>query len=74
MTIRKTLQELRSKLELYQPAERIEGIEINIVDSTAEGGNVIVGRMYVPCGKPGQTITEDYPEGDPRRVKWERQK
>lgn len=71
MTVRKTLQELRSKLEMYQPAERIEGIEINIVDASAEGGNMIVGRMYVQCGKPAETITEEYPEGDPRRVKWE---
>lgn len=72
MTIRKTLQELRSKLEMYQPADRIEGIEISIVDATAEGGRKIVGRMYVACSKPGETITEEYPEGDPRRVKWER--
>mgnify|MGYP001290472234 CR=1 FL=1 len=74
MTTRKILKEIRQQLEGMKPEERVTGIEITIVDaSTGEGmdhrGPMIVGRMYVPVGaNRGDTVTEMFDEGDPRRV------
>ncbi|HEM8291630.1 TPA: hypothetical protein ACGBIO_000760 [Providencia rettgeri] len=71
MTLRKTLKQIREQLEEFQPEERITGFEVRIVDSSAEGDHLIVGRMYVPVGNSGEkSFTEMYDDGDPRRTKW----
>lgn len=74
MTTRKTLKEIRQQLESMKPEERVTGIEITIVDAAVDEelghhGPIIVGRMYVPIGtNRGDTVTEMFAEGDPRRV------
>ncbi|MCW2255228.1 hypothetical protein M2263_001319 [Providencia alcalifaciens] len=71
MTLRKTLKQIRDKIEEFQPEEKITGFEVRIVDSSAEGDHLIVGRMYVSVGNPDEkSFTEMYDDGDPRRVKW----
>ena len=46
-------------------------IVINIVYASASekwDAQLIVGRMILKVGKPGEMVTEMFDEGDPRRV------
>lgn len=74
MTMRKTLDDLRAKVNNLSPEERISGLELVGVDKAPDGELIIVSRQYIPFGKNGgEAWQEEYPEGDPRRVKWEQQ-
>ena len=71
MTMRKTLDDLKSKLSNLSPEERISGLELVGVEKDSDGQIVIVSRQHIPFGKHGgEAWQEEYPEGDPRRVKW----
>lgn len=74
MTMRKTLDDLRAKVNNLSPEERISGLELVGVDKAHDGELIIVSRQYIPFGEHGgEAWQEEYPEGDPRRVKWEQQ-
>lgn len=71
MSIKKSLDEIRHKLAQLSPENQITGLMIDIVDRDESGDIVIVSRQSVPfCTAGGEAWQEDYPPGDPRRVKW----
>ena len=72
MTNRKTLDSIKNRINNLSPHERINGLELVGIDKDPNGDIVIVSKQYVPMGKnSGEAWHEVYPEGDPRRVKWE---
>lgn len=72
MTIRKALDDLKSKLSNLSPEERISGLELVGIDKDPDGEIIVASRSYIPFGKHGgEAWQEEYPVGDPRRVKWE---
>ncbi|WP_294900560.1 hypothetical protein [Tatumella sp. UBA2305] len=73
MTMRKTLDDLKSKLSNLSPEERISGLVLVGIDTGPEGEIIVASRSYIPFGKNGgEAWQEEYPVGDPRRVKWEK--
>ncbi|MDK9606321.1 hypothetical protein [Lelliottia wanjuensis] len=77
MTLRKTLDTLRHQLEGMQPEDPVTEIMITFVDASASeerNGPLIVGQIIIPLDGRGETITEMFEEGDPRRVMMNREK
>lgn len=72
MNVRKSIDDIKAKISQLSPENRIAGLIINGVDTDASGEIVIVSKSYIPFGSTGgEAWQEDYPPGDPRRVKWE---
>lgn len=72
MINRKTLDSIKNRLNNLSPHERINGLELVGIDKDPNGDIVIASKSYIPFGKHGgEAWQEVYPEGDPRRVKWE---
>ena len=73
MTMRKTLDDLKAKVNSMSPEERISGIVLVGIDKDPDGEIIVASRSYIPFGKHGgEAWQEEYPVGDPRRVKWEK--
>lgn len=72
MNVRKTLDDIKAKLSHLSPENRVTGLVLCGIDKDAAGDIVIVSKSYIPFGDAGgEAWHEDYPPGDPRRVKWE---
>lgn len=72
MNIRKSLDDIKAKISQLSPENLITGIVINGVEKDSNGDVVIVNKHYIPfCEAGGEAWHEDYPIGDPRRIKLE---
>jgi len=68
MTIRNTLKQIREKISVINPDDRITAIKFMAVEKNQETGKLFYSGHTLYDMKTRESVTEIYPDDDERRI------